>query len=186
MSNKKSNVVRGDVVYFNHPDHGAMSGEVVCIGADGVTVSGEGEDHNVVWTNILGHKSRKERNLTLIERGEDGAIATDEDGNRVYVDGDVPGGEEEQEEPEEDLTKSLPFNEPISLRDQAAIDAVLITAGLSPSLEYIRATYGDHWSFPPSVRSFDDSVIIKEIATLREDMEASIRHLRSEVIPEVS
>lgn len=92
------NVVDGDVLYFHHPDHGPLFGPVVCVGKDGVTIQHEtGDDghHRVKWSDVLGHKQRRVRKLTLLERGEDGAIAQDETGKRVFIEGEVP--EEEGE-----------------------------------------------------------------------------------------
>jgi len=87
------NVIDGDVVYFNHAKHGPLSGRVASIGTHGVTVEHEtGDDgyHRVLWDDVLGHKERRVRKLTLLERGEDGGIAVDEDGKRVFVEGDLP------------------------------------------------------------------------------------------------
>lgn len=92
------NVVDGDVLYFHHPEHGPLHGPVVCVGKDGVTIAHEsGEDGHcrVKWADVLGHKQRRVRKLTLLERGEDGAIALDESGKRVFVEGEVPEDEGE-------------------------------------------------------------------------------------------
>lgn len=104
------NIVDGDIVYFRHEKHGPLSGRVVCAGKDGATIEHEtGEDgfHRVTWDNILGHKQRKVRSLTLLERGEDGGIATDENGNRVFIEGEIP-------EEEQDLAKAETVYEPIT------------------------------------------------------------------------
>lgn len=103
------NVVDGDVLYFQHPEHGPLFGPVVCVGKDGVTIQHEtGEDghHRVVWSDVLGHKERRVRKLALLERGEDGAIALDENGKRVFIEGEIP---EEEGEP---LNKSHACCEP--------------------------------------------------------------------------
>ena len=106
------NVVDGDVVYFRHAEHGPLSGRVVCCGEHGVTIEHEtGEDghHKVLWSDVLGHKERRVRKLTLLERGEDGGIATDEDGNRVFVEGELPEDEDPLNKSEAD---AAPFDAP--------------------------------------------------------------------------
>ena len=181
------NVIDGDVLYFKHPDQGASSGKVHAVGQHGVTVAHEnGEDgyYRIPWADVLGHKERRARKLVLVERGEDGAIAKDEEGNHVYVEGEVP---EEEGKP---LNKALPaIDAPVlTLRDQAAIDAALIAAGFVPSIEYIRKSYGEHWHEPqvstetisvaPTV---DLEPLIKAIAEVKAHGDACLSALRSEV-----
>jgi hypothetical protein len=87
------NVIDGDVLYFQHPEHGVLSGPVASVGQHGVTIRHEaGEDgyHRVKWEHVLGHKTRRDRRLKLIDRGEDGGIAEDEDGKRVFIAGELP------------------------------------------------------------------------------------------------
>lgn len=132
--NTPPQVIVGDEVYYHHPEHGVLSGPVASTGKDGVTVRQGDDHHGVLWDSLLGHKRRHIRRLRVVERGEDGFIAEDEDGKRSYYSGEAPPDEEETEP----LTKS---------RDsQALIDAALIKAGYEPSLEYIQATYGNHWT----------------------------------------
>ena len=176
-------VIDGDVLYFKHTEHGALSGKVHAVGKDGVTVAHDkGEDglFRIPWADVLGHKERKARKLTLVERGEDGAIAEDEKGNRVYVEGEIP----EEEKP---LVKS--FEAPaFTLKDQAAIDAALISAGFVPSIEYIRKSYGEHWNEPQLVTgaveeqpAIDLEPLIKAIAEVKAHADMAVTNLRSEI-----
>ena len=168
------NVIDGDVLYFKHPDQGASSGKVLAVGQHGVTVAHEsGEDgyYRIPWADVLGHKERRARKLVLVERGEDGAIARDEEGNHVYVEGEIP---EEEGKP---LNKALP-----------ARDAALITAGFVPSIEYIRKSYGEHWSEPQvsteaiaTAPTVDLEPLIKAIAEVKAHGDACLSALRSEV-----
>ena len=168
------NVIDGDVLYFKHPDQGASSGKVHAVGQHGVTVAHEnGEDgyYRIPWADVLGHKERRARKLVLVERGEDGAIARDEEGNHVYVEGEIP---EEEGKP---LNKALP-----------AMDAALITAGFVPSIEYIRKSYGEHWSEPQvsteaiaTAPTVDLEPLIKAIAEVKAHGDACLSALRSEV-----
>ena len=168
------NVIDGDVLYFKHPEQGASSGKVLAVGQHGVTVAHEsGEDgyYRIPWADVLGHKERRARKLVLVERGEDGAIARDEEGNHVYVEGEIP---EEEGKP---LNKALP-----------AMDAALITAGFVPSIEYIRKSYGEHWSEPQvstetiaTAPTVDLEPLIKAIAEVKAHGDACLSALRSEV-----
>ena len=181
------NVIDGDVLYFKHPEHGASSGKVHAVGQHGVTVAHEnGEDgyYRIPWADVLGHKERRARKLVLVERGEDGAIAKDEEGNHVYVEGEMP---EEEGKP---LNKALPaIDAPVfALRDQAAIDAALITAGFVPSIEYIRKSYGEHWHEPQvstetiaTAPTVDLEPLIKAIAEVKAHGDACLSALRYEV-----
>jgi|GEM_PF-1649862 len=180
------NVIDGDVLYFKHPEHGALSGKVHAVGQHGVQVLHESGEDGVVrvsWADVLGHKERRARKLVLVERGEDGAIAEDEDGNRVYVEGEVP----EEEKP---LNKALPSGDisVFALKEQAAIDAALISAGFVPSIEYIRKSYGEHWNEPQvsaetiaEAPKVDLEPLIKAIAEIKAHADMAITNLRSEL-----
>lgn len=145
--NTPPHVVVGDEVYYRHPERGVLSGPVASAGKDGVRVKQGDEHHGVTWEHLLGHKVRKVRRMKIVERGEDGFLAEDEHGQREYVSGEAPD-EEDQEEP----VKEAPEEKPVKVEsmtkavDQAVLDAALIKAGFTPSLDYIRATYGEHWS----------------------------------------
>lgn len=89
-------VVAGDHVYYQHPEHGLSSGEVLSTGRDGCNVRhgrGDGGHDPVPWASLLGHKLRKQRKFTVLERGEDGSICEDENGQRVFLRGDMPEAE---------------------------------------------------------------------------------------------
>lgn len=136
-------VVVGDEIYYRHPEKGVLSGPVVSAGKDGVRVRQGDDHHGVTWQHLLGHKTRKVRRMKIVERGEDGFLAEDEHGQREYVAGEAPEEEDEpvKEEPVKEKTEPM-----TKAMDQAVLDAALIKAGFTPSLDYIRATYGDHWS----------------------------------------
>lgn len=85
MDNQKPNVVVGDRIYCHHPKNGISSAEVAAVGKHGVTVKDGKDLVGVRWNAILGHHTRKERKLKVIEHGEDGFIAEDESGKRVFV-----------------------------------------------------------------------------------------------------
>lgn len=85
MDNQKPNVVVGDRIYCHHPKNGISSAEVAAVGKHGVTVKDGKDLVGVRWSAILGHHTRKERKLKVIEHGEDGFIAEDESGKRVFV-----------------------------------------------------------------------------------------------------
>lgn len=94
-------VVAGDVLYVQHPQHGVLSGRVASIGRDGVTIEHQASPGGLLgvhWEHIVGHKERKPRQLRLLERGEDGGIAEDETGKRVFVSGEIPPEEPPDEE----------------------------------------------------------------------------------------
>lgn len=79
-------IEHGDDVFFDHPEHGITSGVVTATGKDGFTVNHElGGQAAVLWNKYLGHKARKAKKLTPVMRGEDGVIATDESGKRVFL-----------------------------------------------------------------------------------------------------
>lgn len=79
-------IEHGDDVFFDHPEHGITSGKVSALGKDGFTVDHELGGHTpVLWDKYLGHKERKAKKLVPVMRGEDGMIAQDETGKRVYI-----------------------------------------------------------------------------------------------------
>lgn len=97
-------VVTGDRIYCRHPKLGPISAEVTSVGRDGVTIPHEsGKGHiGVKWDAVLGHHTRRERKLRLIEHGEDGFIARDEDGQRVYVQGGVAQPTVDADDPDQE------------------------------------------------------------------------------------
>ncbi len=80
-------VVNGDHVYYQHPQHGLSSGEVSGQpGRNGFHVRhAERGVEPVRYEQMLGHKLRRARKFTVVDRGEDGSICHDEDGNRVFL-----------------------------------------------------------------------------------------------------
>lgn len=103
MADKKQpqppHVVRGDEIYVQHPEKGAISAKVLAVGKDGVSIAHDDGHVGVRWGAVLGHKKRRERNVKVVEEGEDGFIAEDEDGKRVFVRGgmDEPDDEDDGE-----------------------------------------------------------------------------------------
>ena len=75
---------KGDHVYF-HKGGEPVSGEVMCTGKHGCTVSHKGEHHKVKWQHVLGHKKRAPQRYHVEEEGEDGLIVRDGNGKRHYV-----------------------------------------------------------------------------------------------------
>lgn len=77
----------GDHVFFQGGD-GPMAGQVLCCGKHGATVVCEGgQQHKVRWDKVVGHKQRAQRQVTVVDQGEDGAICEDETGKRFYLRG---------------------------------------------------------------------------------------------------
>lgn len=102
-------VIQGDSVYYHHDDDGVCSGRVCAVGQHGVQIDHPEGPRKVRWERVLGHKERRGRKLTLLERGEDGGIGVDEDGKKVYIEGDLPLEDEiEAEDAPESMAKALP------------------------------------------------------------------------------
>lgn len=107
----------GDEVYYRHPVHQVTSGKVIAHGQHGATCRhADGETHQVLWDDLLGHRQRRQRAFTVIDQGEDGAIVADEDGKRHFLAGGLPAPEEElpedeptEADPEAPLAKSRPL-----------------------------------------------------------------------------
>jgi hypothetical protein len=79
-------VVPGDHVFYHHPQLGSQTGQVYAVGKDGFRArTADGGNHEVGWSGFLGHKLRRQRKFTLVDRGEDGALCTDEDGKPVFL-----------------------------------------------------------------------------------------------------
>ncbi|MFL5900962.1 MAG: hypothetical protein ACJ75S_07155 [Solirubrobacterales bacterium] len=102
-------VIERDVVYYHHPEDGVCSGRVASVGEHGIHIDHPQGLRKVRWEKVLGHKERRGRRLTLLERGEDGGIAVDEDGTKVFVEGDLPLEDDiEAVDSPEALSKALP------------------------------------------------------------------------------
>ena len=81
----------GDEVYYRHPVHQVTHGKVIAHGQHGATCRHEdGETHQVLWADLLGHRKRRERAFRLVDQGEDGAILADERGQRHFLAGEIP------------------------------------------------------------------------------------------------
>jgi hypothetical protein len=91
-------VIHGDHLYYQCDKAGVNHGKVVAMGKHGITIERD-EDGKIIhdrvhWHRVLGHKQRAQRKLVLVDRGEDGAIAEDENGKRVFIRGDLPEADE--------------------------------------------------------------------------------------------
>ena len=85
-------VVPGDHVYYRHPAHGVGHGEVLATGQHGFRCRSSRPDaaeDQVLWDAMLGHKARKQRQFILVDHGEDGALARDENGTMQFIRGNV-------------------------------------------------------------------------------------------------
>lgn len=115
-------VIEGDELYFQHEARGVASARVLSVGKHGVRVHDEAapEGLPVRWEHVLGHKARAQRKLVVIDKGEDGSIAEDESGKRVYINGRIPG-----DAPSAPLAKSFDLG-PVATPDD--IEPVLLAA----------------------------------------------------------
>jgi len=87
MNNRS--VSKGDSVYFQSK-HGPKSGVVLSHGEHGLSVDSDGQTHKVYWKHLLGHKQRLQHKMSLVEKGEDGAIVKNEKGDHSYIAGEMP------------------------------------------------------------------------------------------------
>lgn len=104
----------GDSVYFRHREKGVSFGRVTAHGRDGATCcDDDGQTYQVPWADVLGHRARKQRAVTVVDRGEDGAIVEDESGRRAYLHGELDALEGEEppgaEEADEPMRKAAPL-----------------------------------------------------------------------------
>lgn len=90
--------IPGDELYFRHPKHGVMPGKVLAAGADGCVLRHAHGKRRVPWGDVHGYKSRAEHALSVVDRGEDGFLAEDKRGRRVFV-------RRAEDEPENKRTK---------------------------------------------------------------------------------
>lgn len=132
----------GDSVYFSDTTGQAQHGLVAAVGRHGAQVdvqdeTGKTTSHNVRHSAIVGHRKRAERKLIVIDRGEDGSIATDEQGKRVFLRGQLPEDDAKDVASGDTLTKSL--TQPDDDRITAAINAAL-----APVLSTIAALQQQH------------------------------------------
>ena len=129
-------VTIGDAIYYRHKARGIAHGTVAAVGRHGVTTDSEGEEHQVAWDQYLGHRQRATRRLTIVDRGEDGSIMEDEDGQRVYVRGSLsdylPETKEDPDDSDDDAQMPLakaagPLLIDIGALDHGACDCALET-----------------------------------------------------------
>jgi len=130
----------GDSIYFSDATGQARHGTVAGVGKHGATVDvldddGKTGEYRVYHHQIIGHRKRAERKLVIIDRGEDGGIAVDESGKRVFLRGDL--GELQEQKPEQELAKAL------ETADDTRIIAV-VNAALSPVLAAMAAMQQHH------------------------------------------
>lgn len=104
----KPGVAVGDHVYFRCDD-GPAYGCVLACGRHGITVEQDGKRRTVYWHDVLGHKQRARPSYRVLDRGEDGVIAEDERGRRVFIAGALPDDEpdDEQDDDMAQLQKSI-------------------------------------------------------------------------------
>lgn len=125
----------GDTVYFRHPEQGVTWGRVTAHGRDGATCCGiSGQTYRVRWSDLLGHRARKQRAVTVIDRGEDGAIVEDESGRRAYLHGELDALEGEGP----DADEALEGDEPMAKAAPLLIDIGPLSCGCSDhALEHL-------------------------------------------------
>mgnify|MGYP002779616401 CR=1 FL=1 len=76
-------VARGDHLYFGKADKPRV-GRVLAHGEHGVTLDHGGARHKVRWSQVLGHKSRNEAAMSVVDHGEDGYVV-ESGGRRRFV-----------------------------------------------------------------------------------------------------
>lgn len=77
-------VAVGDELYVHHGGQ-PHTCRVVAHGRHGVTGEIEGAHHRFTWDKVLGHKSRRMLRYAIADKGEDGLILEDDDGNRRFI-----------------------------------------------------------------------------------------------------
>lgn len=132
----------GDSIYFSDSSGQAQHGMVAAVGKHGAQVdvqddAGKTTTHNVRHSAIVGHRKRAERKLVILDRGEDGSIAIDEQGKRVFLRGQLPDDDAKDVTNGDTLTKSL------TQPDDDRITAAINTA-LAPVLSTIAALQQQH------------------------------------------
>lgn len=175
----RPSVAIGDSVYYSHPENGnATHGVVAAIGKDGFLADADGGgEHQVTWDKYLGHRKRTERKLHIVDRGEDGFIAKDEEGKHVFVRGSLEDLEQGRNQPlekampapmpaemlgelqrimadmTEQITKALVIPRDVlppgelSPLQKAQVVRELATAGFEPMMDYVRDNFGDNFVY---------------------------------------
>lgn len=83
---------KGDQIYFQ-TKHGPKSGHVHAVGKHGATVESDGKRHKVKHHHVLGVKASIDRKFNIVDKGDEGSLVEDDEGNRSYVAGDMPDAE---------------------------------------------------------------------------------------------
>jgi hypothetical protein len=113
---------RGDVIYCRTAAGRPFTGKVLAHGEHGCTVENGGKPHKVRWEHYLGHRSRANVKLSIMDEGEDGFLAQDEHGRTRYYADPLTVGEEDLEEP---LGKALQLAGRSRIEATAPIDRLL-------------------------------------------------------------
>jgi hypothetical protein len=92
--------IPGDEVYFQHPEHGILSGKVISAGEHGCVLQHKHGKRRVTWEEVHGHKKRAEHALYVVDQGEDGFVAEDRHGKRVFI---------RHADDDADMTKAIPL-----------------------------------------------------------------------------
>lgn len=177
-------VLVGDSVYYKHPDHGVCHGHVVAVGKHGFQADAEEGRHKIQFCDYLGHRARVARNLKVADHGEDGAIMTDENGQRVFVHG--YGGDDEAGK--EKLAKASVVSLPVlppgdSVLEKAQVVAELAKAGFEPMMDYVHRTFGEHYVYKPAALDVPapspdaGEVLTKALSGMRADQERLVKGL---------
>ncbi|HKT52858.1 MAG TPA: zeta toxin family protein [Caulobacteraceae bacterium] len=86
---------RGDEVYFHHEGN-PFVGKVLSRGEHGATLElKSGTRHQMRWENYLGHRSRVQPQLSVVDQGEDGFVARAPGGRPRYVHDPLDEGDDE-------------------------------------------------------------------------------------------
>lgn len=169
-----------DEVYFEAHDGQATHGVVASVGRHGATIDVTGEDgfkteHKVTFAKIIGHRKKAERRLKILDQGEDGYLAEDETGARVFVRGKL------ESYAYEGLNKAMPISmaEPDIPSEwqgkvaQAKIIRDLAAAGFEPMMDFVRETFGPDYVFRTvETVPADDSAILAAIQRLSTQFQA--------------
>lgn len=90
-------VERNDEIYFRDKAGKAVYiGKVLSHGEHGCTIDRKGKRHKIHWENVLGHKTRVQPALSIVDEGEDGFVAKNKSSGQLrYVHDPLTTGEED-------------------------------------------------------------------------------------------
>lgn len=80
----RGDVEHGDELYLNHRGQ-PCTGRVLSHGQHGVTVDIGGQQHQVRWDGVMGHKRRVPLSFEVLEQGEDGMLVRDKSGRKRFI-----------------------------------------------------------------------------------------------------